>query len=123
MISCVLEKSKSSMPNMTMTKNELKAMKSLRLNKGTRILQADKGTCVVALVESKHKAKLNILPESGTYEPLPKDSRAKHRNIFLHKTALLTGLKHKLTPYHSMLPHVYHLPKIHRYIPLRHTVS
>jgi hypothetical protein len=36
---------KSSMPNMT--KKELKAAKSLRLNKDIRILQANEGNCMV----------------------------------------------------------------------------
>jgi hypothetical protein len=34
---------------------ELKAVKSLRLNKETRILQADKGNCTVVFDESKYK--------------------------------------------------------------------
>jgi hypothetical protein len=52
----MLEKSKSSRPNMT-TK-ELKAVKSLRLNKEIWILQADKGNCTVMFDESKYKEKL-----------------------------------------------------------------
>jgi hypothetical protein len=44
---------KSSRPNMT-TK-ELKAVRSLRLNKVIRILQADKGNCTVVFDESKYK--------------------------------------------------------------------
>jgi hypothetical protein len=46
-IRSMLEKSKSSTPNMT-TK-EFKAVKSLRLNKDIRILQADMGNCTVVL--------------------------------------------------------------------------
>jgi hypothetical protein len=49
----MLEKSNSSRPNMT-TK-ELKAVKSLRLNKDIRILRADKGNCTVVLDESEYK--------------------------------------------------------------------
>jgi hypothetical protein len=71
----MLEKSKSSRPNMT-TK-ELKAVKSLRLNKDIRILRADKGNCTVVLDESEYKDKLNTLLESGVYETLPKDPPAK----------------------------------------------
>jgi hypothetical protein len=74
-IRSMLEKSKSPMPNMT--KMELKAMKSLRLNKDIRILQEDKGNCMVVLDESKYKDKLNTLVEYGVYVLLPKDPTAK----------------------------------------------
>jgi hypothetical protein len=63
------------MPNMT--KNKLKAMESLRLNKDIRILQEDKGNCTMVLDESKYKDKLNTLVESGAYKLLPKDPIAK----------------------------------------------
>jgi hypothetical protein len=73
-IRSMLKKCKSSRPNMT-TK-ELRAVKSLRLNKNIRILQADKGNCTVVMDESEYKDKLNTLLESGVYEPLPKDPTA-----------------------------------------------
>jgi hypothetical protein len=49
---------KSFRPNMS--KRDLKAMRSLRLNKDIRILQADKGNCTVVLDESKYKDKLKF---------------------------------------------------------------
>jgi hypothetical protein len=49
----MLEKSKSSRLNMS-TK-ELKAIKSLRLNKDIGILQADKSNCTVVFDEFKYK--------------------------------------------------------------------
>ncbi|PNF20184.1 hypothetical protein B7P43_G16972 [Cryptotermes secundus] len=123
----MLEKSESSRPNMT-TK-ELKAVKSLRLNKEIRILRADKGNCTVVLDESEYKDKLNTLLESGVYETLPKDPTAKveskvQKLLSKYKTTLPTDLKHRLTPYHSKPPHLYGLPKIHKAgIPLRPIVS
>jgi hypothetical protein len=60
-----------------MTTKELKAVKSLRLKKDIRIHQADTGNCTVVFDESKYKEKLNILLESGVYEPLPKGPTAK----------------------------------------------
>jgi hypothetical protein len=64
-----------------------------------------------------------LLLESGVYEPLPKDPTAK-KPFPKHKTALLTDLKHKLTPYHSKPPHLYGLPKVRKpYTPLRPIVS
>jgi hypothetical protein len=78
-------------------------MNSLRLNKDTRIFQADIGNCMVVLDESKYNNKLNTLLEPRVYEPLPKDPTAKaerkvHKLLSAHKTAPPTYLKHKLTP-------------------------
>jgi hypothetical protein len=56
-IRSMMEKSKSSRPNMTTKK--FKAVNPLRLNKDIRILQADKGNCTVVFYESKYKEKLN----------------------------------------------------------------
>jgi hypothetical protein len=79
-IRSMLEKSKSSRPNMT-TK-ELEAIRSLRLNKDIRILQADQGNFTVIFDETRYKERLNTLLESGVYEPLSKDPTAKvERNI------------------------------------------
>jgi hypothetical protein len=51
-IRSMLEKSKPASPNMT--KQEFRALKSLKLNKDIRILQADKGNCTVVLDESEY---------------------------------------------------------------------
>jgi hypothetical protein len=56
-----------------MSKKEIKAIRSLRLNQDIRILPADKGNCTVVLDESK----IITMLESGVYEPLPKDPTAK----------------------------------------------
>jgi hypothetical protein len=76
-----------------MTTKELKAMKSLMLNKDMRVLQADKGSCTVVLDESEYKDKLNTLLESGVCEPLAKDPTAKaekkvQKLLSRHKTTL-----------------------------------
>jgi hypothetical protein len=123
----MLEKSKSSRPNMT-TK-ELKAVKSLRQHKDTRILQADKGNCTVVFDESKYKEKLNTLLEFSFYEPLPNDPTARverkmQKVLFKHKTTFPIDLKHKLTLYHSKPLHLYGFPEIHKLdVPLRPIVS
>jgi hypothetical protein len=60
---------------------------------------------------------------------LPKDPAAKaerrvQKVLSKHKTALLTDIKCKPTPYHSKPPHLYGLPKVHKPdIPLRSIVS
>jgi hypothetical protein len=112
-----------------MSKKELKTMRSLMHNKDIRILQADKGNCMVVLDESKYKDKLITLLESTVNEPLPKDPTAKLRRkvyklLSKHKTALSNNLKCKLTPYNSKPPHLYGLPKVHKPdIPLSPIVS
>jgi hypothetical protein len=99
-------------------------MRSLRLNKDIRILQAEKGNCTVVLDESEYRDKLNALLESGVYESLPIDPTAKvdkkvQKLLSEHKTALPTDLKH-----HSKPPHLHGLPKVHKPdIPLRPIVS
>jgi hypothetical protein len=115
-----------------MITTELKAVKSLRLNKDIRILQADKGNCTVAFDKSKYKENLNTLRESGVYEPLSKDPATKverktKKLLSKHKITLPIDLKHKLTLYHSKPPHLYDLyglPKIYKpNIPLRPILS
>jgi hypothetical protein len=110
-----------------MTTEELKAVKSLRFNKDTRIHQAYKGSCTVVFDESKYKDKLNSLLKSGIYEPLSKYPTAKvgrkvQKLLSKHKTLLPTDLKHKLTLYDIKPQHllVYGLPMIHKpHTPLR----
>jgi hypothetical protein len=126
-IRTMLEKSKAAPPNLS--KQEFIALKSLKHNKDIRILQADKGNCTVVLDDSEYRNKLNHLLDSGVYELLSKDpmktaERKVQKLLSKHKAALPTGLKHKLTPYHSKPLHLYGLPKIHKPgIPLRPIVS
>jgi hypothetical protein len=85
----MLEKFKSSRPNMS--KKELKAVRFLRLNMDIRILQADKGNCIMVL--DKYKDNLNPFLESEVYESFSKDPTAKVRPRKYHsehKTALPT---------------------------------
>jgi hypothetical protein len=94
----------------------LKAVKSLRINKDIRNLEADKGNCTVVFDECRCKSKLNTLLESGVYEPFPKDPTTKverkmQKLLSKHKSALLNNLKHELTPYYTKPPHLYGLPK------------
>jgi hypothetical protein len=102
-----------------MAKKVLKAVKSLRLDKDIRILQANKGNCSVVLDVYEYKVKLKTLLESRVYEPLLNDPTAKvekkiQKLLSKHKTAGPTDLKRKLIPYHRKLPHLYGFPKIHK---------
>jgi hypothetical protein len=94
-----------------MTTEELKAVKSLRLSKDNRTIQADKSNCTVVFDEFKYKENLNTLLESGVYEPLPKGPVVKveskiHKFLSEHRTTLSIDLKHKLTLHHSKPPHL-----------------
>jgi hypothetical protein len=61
----ILQKSKT--PTHNISKKELEAVKSLKLNKDIRILPADKGNCTVVLDESKYNEKINNLQNSTSY--------------------------------------------------------
>jgi hypothetical protein len=61
----------ASTPNLT--KQEFIALKPLKHNKDIRILQEDKGNCTLVLDDPEYRDKLNLLPDSGLYEPLSKD--------------------------------------------------
>jgi hypothetical protein len=71
----MLQKSKS--PTHNISKKDLEAVKSLRLNKNIRILPADNGDCTVMLDESIYSDKINTLLKSRVYELLSKDPTAK----------------------------------------------
>jgi hypothetical protein len=64
-------------PPCNMTKKRLKVMKPVRLNKGIRILQADRDNSTVVMDESKYKDKLITLLESRFMNPCLKDPVAK----------------------------------------------
>jgi hypothetical protein len=67
------------------SKRELKAVRSWRLNKDIRILEEDEGNCTVLLDESEYKNKLNTLLEFWVYEPLPKAKlKRKIQNSYLN---------------------------------------
>jgi hypothetical protein len=89
-IRSVLEKSKPTSPNMT--KQEFKALKSLKLNKDIRILQADKGNCTVLLDEYEYRNKLNHYWILGCTNHCPKIQqkpwREKCKNSSLNKRLL-----------------------------------
>jgi hypothetical protein len=122
-----LQTSKS--PTSNISKKELKAVKSLRINKFIRILPADKDNCIVVLDEIEYRNKIDTLLKSGDYETLSKDPAAKvERNIqqilAKYKSVLPAEVKRKLTPQHRKPPHLYGLPRIHKPdMPLRLIVS
>jgi vacuolar-type H+-ATPase subunit C/Vma6 len=89
----MLEKSKPFTSNITM--KESMALKSLKDKTEIRILQADKGNCMVVLKESTYREKISSLLESGVYEILRKDlmsqiERKIQKLLSKHKTVLTT---------------------------------
>jgi hypothetical protein len=84
------------------SRKEPTALKSLKEKKEIRILQGDKGNCMVLLNESIYKEKVSSLLESWVYELLCKDpkfqtERKIRKLLTKHKTVLPLALKHKLT--------------------------
>jgi hypothetical protein len=126
-IRSMLQKCKS--PTSNISKKELESVKSLRPNKATRILPADKGNCNVGLDVIEYIDKINTLQKSGVYEHLSKDPSAKFERkvqqiLAKYKAVLPAEVKRKLTAYNSMPPHIYGLPKINKPdMPLRPVVS
>jgi hypothetical protein len=98
-IRSMLEKYKSCRTNMIM--KELKAVKSSRLNKDIRILQADKANCTVMFDESKYKKSLTLCRCLGFINPsqriLQLKLRGKYRNSF-PSTKLLSLLDDGKSP-------------------------
>jgi hypothetical protein len=104
-IRSMLDKSKST------TLNMMRCIRALKENKYIRILLADKGISKVVLDDSEYLIKLNLLLESGVYEPLPKYPtfavEEKVRKLLSkYSNALPTCLKHQLTPYQCKPPHL-----------------
>jgi hypothetical protein len=100
-IRSMLEKTRP--PPTNIKKQEISAIKSLRLNKEIRILRADKGNCTVVLNESDYNNKLNSLLQSDIYEILPKDptlriERRIQKLLAKSKTSLPSLVKHRLKP-------------------------
>lgn len=123
----MLEKSKPTPSNSTRKKS--RALISLKQNKQTNILPADKGKCTVVLDGTTYKQKIISLLESGVYEPIHKDpifqiERKVQKILSKHKAIFHTDLQHKPTPHHSKPPHLSGFPKIHKQdIPLRLIIS
>ena len=115
----VLEETKPPKPNLS--PHERKAIISLRRNKDIVILPADKGRATVILDQDSYKEKMMELLNSGDYYLCKRNPTA--RIELAVRTALKEAeqkelidahTKKWLSPYHSLTPQIYGLPKIHK---------
>jgi hypothetical protein len=99
---------KTGPPRSNISRHEMAAIKSLEQDKDIRIIQADKGNCTVVINEIDYQYKLNVLLQSGAYEPIAKDPTLKIERkiqslLSKHKT-FSQRIKQSLTPYYTKLP-------------------
>ena len=106
--------------------SEFKALRKLHSDDSLMILPADKGRTTVVMDKTSYDAKVaNILSNTSTYKPLPKDPILNSLLLSLHKSGHLSDYHyHKLRDSASHIHLLYALPKMHKQdVPLRPIVS
>ena len=82
-ISRILKQSKPPKPNLT--REEVKALKQLKSDKGHIILTADKGVALVVMDRSDYIKKMKeLLEDTNTYRPLNLDPTKKQKNKLIN---------------------------------------
>ena len=113
------------------SKEELKALKELKLDNNRLILTADKGVALVVIDKQEYVKKAEDLLWESSYKKIAEDPTAKQKNkliSILKKIKANGGLKdelyRRLYPTGAGSPKFYGLPKIHKPgIPLRPIIS
>ena len=114
-----------------MSKEELKALKELKIDNNRLILTADKGVALVVIDKQEYIKKAEDLLQESSYKKITDDPTAKLKNkliSILKKIKADGGLKddlyRRLYPTGAVSPKFYGLPKIHKPgIPLRPIIS
>ena len=114
-----------------MSKEELKAMKELKMDTNRLILTVDKGVALVVIDKEEYIKKVEDLLEDNTYKKIAVDPTPKQKNkliSILRNIKAEGGLKEevykRLYPTGAGSPKFYGLPKIHKAcIPLRPIIS
>ena len=114
-----------------MSKEELKALKELKMDNNRLILTADKGVALVVIYKQEYIKKVEDLLQESSYKKITDDPTAKLKNkliSILKKIKADGGLKddlyRRLYPTGAVSPKFYGLPKIHKPgIPLRPIIS
>ena len=114
-----------------MSKEELKAMKELKLDTNRLILTVDRGVALVVIDKEDYIKKAEDLLEDNTYKKIAEDPTPKQKNkliSILRNIKAEGGLKEevykRLYPAGAGSPKFYGLPKIHKAgIPLRPIIS
>lgn len=114
------------------TKEEVKALESLRKDTSIKILPADKGRTTVVLDTDEYIRKCNLLlSDTKTYKKVNRDPTQNYKKEFakvlkdlLERQVIDRTLHKKLYPTSDQPPKFYGLPKIHKKdTPLRPIVS
>ncbi|XP_050510634.1 uncharacterized protein LOC126887260 [Diabrotica virgifera virgifera] len=122
---CKLELEKSNQIEQNISKEEMKALKTLRNDDSITILPADKGNATVIMNKIQYEDKITDLITNGPYSKLTKDPTKTlenkiYRALFKFKNDLTYYQRKLMTPHYSKTPHFYGVPKIHKAnIPLR----
>ena len=114
-----------------MSKEELKALKELKMDNNRLTLTADKGVALVVIDKQEYIKKAEDLLQESSYKKITDDPTAKLKNkliSILKKFKADGGLKddlyRRLYPTGAVSPKFYGLPKIHKPgIPLRPIIS
>ena len=113
------------------SKEELKALKELKLDNNRLILTADKGVALVVIDKDEYIKKAEDLLKEKTYKKIAEDPTVKQKNKLINILRNIKtegGLKEevyrRLYPTGAGSPKFYGLPKIHESgIPLRPIIS
>ena len=127
----LLKRDQNNKKQTNVSKEELKAMKELKLDTNRLILTVDKGVALVVLDKEDYIKKAEELLEDNTYKKLAEDLTTKQKNkliSILRNIKAEGGLKEevykRLYPTGAGSPKFYGLPKIHKAgIPLRPIIS
>ena len=108
-------------PTKNLTPSERRAITSLKKNRDLVILPADKGRATVVMNQDMYKEKMMKLLDSKDYcivkkNPIPRMELAIRTILSTFERAGMidTHIKRRLTPYNSLIPQIYGLPKIHK---------
>ena len=127
----LLKRDQNNKKQVNVSKEELKAMKELKLDTNRLILTVDKGVALAVLDKEDYIKKAEDLLEDNTYKKIAEDPTTKQKNkliSILRNIKAEGGLKEevykRLYPTGAGSPKFYGLPKIHKAgIPLRPIIS
>ena len=127
----LLKRDQNNKKQANVSKEELKAMKELKLDTNRLILTADKGVALVVLDKKDYIKKAEDLLKDNTYKKTAEDPTPKQKNkliSIIRNIKAEGGLKEevykRLYPTGAGSPKFYGLPKIHKAgIPLRPIIS
>ena len=127
----LLKQDQNNKKQANVSKEELKALKELKLDTNRLILTADKGVALVVIDKDDYIKKVEDLLEDNNYKKIAEDPTPKQKNkliSILRNIKAEGGLKEevykRLYPTGAVSPKFYGLPKIHKAgIPLRPIIS